>query len=553
MILRTVRAALILFATLPVTASAQTLTMDAVTPEMREGSDTTGRLLIRLDRPAENAFSGQVRLEGTGATAGVDFAPTVVPFSFVAGEISKTVTFSILDDIEDEPYREILLATVENITPMGTSDMPGVINAAASVPLTILDDDEHLTVTASGGAEGGVAEITVRQEFDSELPVFITATPQDGSATPGADFAAARVYGHLPAGRTETTLLIPLYEDDLREGAESFGVSMGHDGPGTAIFDPRDVTLRITDTTRPAEPVMIEHGGGVVKIFSEGSLVHQQAFQYRSMKGTLRKHIGGTRMTLSQATGHDLALSRFCARGMDFAAIAGDLPGQSPEDIGAGDDAGWKGAFSVDEIEFDYVLFERPDGSYQGFGRQQGSVGGGGSVLTLHSVKVAPLDPPKPEVPRLPPDALEMQLPLSAAADAVARELAKEFGMSPEALRPYISATPGPDMTTGDGPSARPVDVQIWLDGEGRPLRADRTAPGPCDPEYGKAEPALSRLRYRFHTAADLIVAQGAVVDVETGKIESAYMEDFDTATGGLDEAAGRAHGGLAADLAAPE
>jgi len=311
------------------------------------------------------------------------------------------------------------------------------------------------------------------------------------------------------------------------------------------------VTGRIADMTEPGEPVRIAFEQGRVTIDYDGYVV-EQPFQHQTMQGRLTKHPGGSRMTLSQSNGKDLQLRRYCARDTDFAGIASTVPGLSAGDIGAGAETGWRGAFTVDGIDFDYAMFAQPDGSYAGFGRQRGDIDGA-DLLTVHGFRVIPEGDPAPEVPRLPPDPPETQLPGDAVADAVARQLAGDLGMTPEALRPYISARPAADGTRGDGDSPRAVEVEIWLDADGRPLRADRASPGPCDPDYGKAEPAVSRLRYRFHTAADAIVAQGAVEDVGTGKLQSAFMEDFDTASGNLDTAAGRAHDGLAPDLAAPE
>lgn len=536
---------------LPSAALAQTLTLEPTMREVREGVTRDVQLLLKLDAPAKQAFRGEIRLAGAGATAGTDFAPTVLPFTFMKGEVVKTASFTIIDDGEDEPYREQLVPSVAALSPLDTTQVPGVINAAAMGPIAILDNDNEYTVSASGGEEGGAVTVTVRQAFDSEIPAMVSAVPGGGSATPGADFAPWRVQGTLPSGTTETTLTIPLAEDDEVEGTESFPIALVDHGPGTAFFEPSQVTGSITDTTRPAEPVRIEYTEGVVKMDVRGMLI-EQPFQHQSMQGTLRKHRGGDRMTLSQSNGKDLELRRYCAQDTDFGAIAADLPGLSAAEIGGDRDTGWRGAFTVDDINFDYAMVERPDGTYAGYGRQQGNVDGA-DVLTVHGFRVIPLSDPEPEVPRLPADPPETQVPLDDAADAVARELAEELGMSPEALRPYISATPGADGTRGDGASARAVEVEIWLDGEGRPLPADRTAPGPCDPNYGKAEPAVSRLRYRFHDTGDGIVAQGAVEDVESGRLESAFMEDFDTATDSLDTAAQRAHDGLSPGLSAPQ
>lgn len=198
-------------------------------------------------------------------------------------------------------------------------------------------------------------------------------------------------------------------------------------------------------------------------------------------------------------------------------------------------------------------MFEQPDGSYSGFGRVRSNIDGT-KMLTRAAYRVIPLVEEEAEVPRLPGETPESQLPPEAVTDAVAHQVAADLGMNPEAVRPYLSTSLGPDRTSGDGDNARTVDVEIWLDAEGRPLPADRAAPGPCDPGYGEATAAVKRLRYRLGTAGDAaIIGQAVMQDVETGVLEAAYMEDFDDASNSLNTAIERAHGGLSSALKAPK
>lgn len=539
----------VLLATAPAASMAQVLTMEAVTTEAGEGQRIALRLI--LDQPAEFPFMAQIQLTGVDATGGVDFAPPVIPVTFLENEVRKRAVVKIIDDPIDEPYRETFIASVDSVMPLEPGTVSSVVNAAGAIPLTVIDDDNEFSVSAQPGPEGGAAILTIRQEYDSETDEVVVASPGAGSATPGLDFEPWHKVARFPPGTTEASLAIGLIADDVPEQTETFPIELMHMGTGTAVFDPGQVTGTIIDETEREIPVRIEYTQGTVQMTYSGQ-AFTQPFQHPAMQGTLTRHLGGTRMTLSQASGSDLELRRYCAEDTDFASIAEGIPGLSAADIGAGNRTGWRGDFVVDGIEFDYAMFERPDGSYSGYGRQRGNVDGA-NILTRHGYRVIPLVEKAPEVARLQTESPEAQLPPEAVTDAVARQVAAELGLSPEAVRPYLSTSLGPDMTSGDGDSARTVEVEIWLDADGRPLPADRAAPGPCDPGYGEARAAASRLRYRIGTAGEAIIGQAVTQDVSTGRLEDAYMEDFGNASSNLDTAVERAHGGLSPALRPPE
>lgn len=532
--------------------AAQTLNMEAVNTEAQEGLGLNIDLMLQLDAPAKFPFMAQVELKGVDAQGGADFTPPIIPVTFDKSDVLKRASISIVDDPLDEPYRETFIATVSSVTPLDPEATEPIINAAAAIPLTVIDNDNAFSVTAEPGPEGGAVVLTIRQEYDSETGQTVIGRPGAGSATPGRDFAPWLKVARFPPGVTEATMAIGALPDSEPEENETFPIEMAHIGtPGTATFDPATVTGTILDETEREIPVRITFDQGTARMEYSGQ-VFTQEFHHAPMNGTLTRHIGGTRMTLSQGNGTDLELRRFCAEGTDFAGIAEGIPGLSAKDIGAGNRTGWRGEFTVESVQFDYAMFEHPDGSYSGYGRQRGNVDGA-KILTRHGYHVIPLVEEEPDVERLPPEEPAAQLHPEAVTDAVARAVADDLGMSPGEVGPYLSTSLGADMTRGDGDTARAVVVEIWLDAEGRPLRADRAAPGPCDPDYGEARPAAKRLRYRLHAFEGTIIGQSAIQDVETGVLEEAYMEDLGGASNNLDTAAERAHDGLSPDVSAPE
>lgn len=549
--IRPVLAAALLTAA-PVVAAAQVLTMEAVRSEAREGQGIGIELRLRLDVPAEFPFTAQVQLTGVDAD-GADFAPPVIPVTFLENDTLKHVTIDIVDDPVDEPFRETFVASVDSVAPLDPQTVPRVVNAAGSIPLTVIDDDNAFTVSARPGPEGGAVIVTIRQQHDSDTAEVVAAELFAGSATPGLDFEPWQKIARLPPGTTETTMAIGLMPDTVPEDDETFSIEMAHMGTGTATFDPAQLTGTILDETERGMAFRLPSASITVRLDVLGHTTTRQQ-QFEGYQVTLTRHPGGSRMTVTQPDRMDLEFQRVCTEDTDFEKIAEDIPGSSAEDIGAGNRTGWRGAYRDGSYEQVWTMFEQPDGSYSGFTRMSDSIPDG-EMRGWGRWRLIPLDDAedKPEVERLPSEPPAAQLPPEGVTDAVARQVAADLGMSAEEVRPYLSTSLGPDMTRGDGDSARAVEVEIWLDADGRPLRADRATLGPCDEGYGQQAPPAQRLRYRFGTAGAGIYAQGVVQDVETGVLEEAYMEDLDAMSNDLDTAAERAHGGLSPNLAPPQ
>ena len=212
---------------------------------------------------------------------------------------------------------------------------------------------------------------------------------------------------------------------------------------------------------------------------------------------------------------------------------------------GAGDQA-WRAGYTVDGVPFDYVLFGDPDERMTGYAHSEYVLEGQMAHNQYFAYVVTPeVADPAPEVPRPAPEATPVVDP-GAAESAVARAIAADLGLSPAAVAPYLTTS----LAGGSGNS--PVEVRLFLDPDGRPVEPARSEPDPCDPGYGKMQPAVTRLIYKVHAFEDRFVVQSKTQDVETGRYDSAFMEDLGSVTNSLDTAVERAHDGLSPDLAPP-
>src|SRR5262249_30738810 len=88
--------------------------------------------------------------------------------------------------------------------------------------------DYHITESS------GVARFKVhRGPFDSDTWHFQT---QDISATAGVDYGYTAGTVHFDVGSYDAWVDVPIYQDSLREGNESFGVNITPQGSGTPSF-----------------------------------------------------------------------------------------------------------------------------------------------------------------------------------------------------------------------------------------------------------------------------------------------------------------------------
>lgn len=195
------------------------------------------------------------------ATAGSDYiAPTVTNYLIPQGMTGTTIPITIIGDTAQEPNESLLITlTIQS----------GAQNPVASALLTILDDDGVPTTLTVGSvaADEGNSGIT-----NFAFPVRLSAPAGPGgvsfravlsaeTATAGVDFnALAQTNYTIPAGATETTVIVPVVGDTIPENSEVFrlsvesvvGASVGFPSSGTGTIRNDDgplPTITIADAS----------------------------------------------------------------------------------------------------------------------------------------------------------------------------------------------------------------------------------------------------------------------------------------------------------------
>lgn len=226
--------------------------------------DSAGTVVLTLSRPAGQPITVEYTTANGTALAPGDY--DAVPWqqlTFAAGTTSQTVTLRALDDDLVEG-NETFTFRLGWAYPVTFDDTPLVV--------TVLDDDlpvmsfDPPEVTASEAA--GTAELVVRLDRASPVPVSVPYTTVGGTATAGADFTSAQGVLTFAPGVMVQTLTLTLANDTEAEADESFTVVFGD--PTGAVLDQfqAEVVVRDEDSVpwvrvRPSTYRTPEGGGPV--------------------------------------------------------------------------------------------------------------------------------------------------------------------------------------------------------------------------------------------------------------------------------------------------
>lgn len=221
---------------------APTAQADAPAVGETDGATVLG-FTVTLDAPSGRTAAVDYATSDGSATAGVDYTSASGTLVFAPGDVSETVTVSVVGDNLDEPDETVTLT------------LSGAVNAVISQPTstgTIVDDEPapalsiaDLTVT-EGDSGTSSAEVIVTLSAASGQTVAVhAATTGTGTATAGSDYEAAQADITFPAGVTSRTLTVPVLGDLLDESNETVVVVLSNE-VGAVIAD-GSATLMVAD------------------------------------------------------------------------------------------------------------------------------------------------------------------------------------------------------------------------------------------------------------------------------------------------------------------
>ena len=190
----------------------------------------------------------------------------------IAGQTSKTITFSATQDTVDDDDESVLLA-------FGTTLPAGVSEGSPSETTVSITDDDDPGVTVSfwastyTAAEGGTATVTVTLSADPErtVEVRITTTNQGGASD--SDYSGVPASITFNSGDTEKTITFTATADSLNESGERVKLSFGTLPAGVSEGTPAETTVTISDSTQAQITLPTIHFGSASYTVSEGGSV----------------------------------------------------------------------------------------------------------------------------------------------------------------------------------------------------------------------------------------------------------------------------------------
>ncbi len=215
------------------TVATSTLQFAVTTASIGETGGTVSLNVARVGDTSVAVSVNYASANGT-ATAGADYTTANGTLNWAVGDAAdKTITVPILDDALVEGPETFTLT-------LSGPSAGAVLGANTAATVTIADDDAGGTVQFSVASitvneNAGTATLTVtRAGGNSAASVDYATAP--GSATSPADFTATTGTLNWAAGDTSNrTITVPIINDTLPEGTETFTVTLSNPQGGVAV------------------------------------------------------------------------------------------------------------------------------------------------------------------------------------------------------------------------------------------------------------------------------------------------------------------------------
>ena len=231
--------------------------------------------------------ANQTAASGAACAAGVDYVTTAGTLTFVPGDTSETLMVTVCPDTVVEGSETLLVnlgtptggAVLGDGQGLGTitdDDQAGGVSfssATASVPESV--GSVTITVQRSGGTgpsatanNASVPGGSVRPNPPASqaapgggavspnalTPASVSFATADQTATAGQDYVATAGTLNFGVNETTKTITIPILQDNLQEGSESFLVTLSNPTGGATLGAQATIAVVIVDTSHGASP-----------------------------------------------------------------------------------------------------------------------------------------------------------------------------------------------------------------------------------------------------------------------------------------------------------
>jgi Leucine-rich repeat (LRR) protein len=229
-----------------------TLQFASTTYNVNEADGTIDITVTRVGG-SDGKISVKCKSSDGSATAGEDYTAVSKTLNWGDGDTDdKTFTVPIINDTAFEDNENFNL-TLENATGGATVGEP------ATVTITDNDTEKHGTLkfssdTYSIDENNGTVTLKVSRINGNDGTIFLAYTSTDGSATAGEDYSA--VFNTLTwtdGDASDKTFTVPILDDTIFEGNETFNLTLSNATGGATIGDPAKAVVTIIDNDTPQE------------------------------------------------------------------------------------------------------------------------------------------------------------------------------------------------------------------------------------------------------------------------------------------------------------
>jgi outer membrane biosynthesis protein TonB len=181
------------------------------------------------------------------AKAPADYVAASGSLTFAPGELSQQVTVAVVGDTLDEPHETY---SVELTNAIGATIADG--RGAG----TILDNDPQVSISIDDVTRAeaeGPATFSVSLSKASGKVVTVAYATADGSALAGSDYGARNGTLVFLAGETSKSVSVPLVDDEIAEGDETFAVTLSN-AVNASLADGQGVGTIVDDDANQVPP-----------------------------------------------------------------------------------------------------------------------------------------------------------------------------------------------------------------------------------------------------------------------------------------------------------
>jgi hypothetical protein len=282
-----------------------------------EGGSTVTVQVTRTPPFTNAATVNWSTTDGTATGGGVDYGSVATPhpsgvLTWAAGDgTAKTIMLGsnvpIVNDtlFESDETFDIALAS-----PTGGA----VLGTQPTTTVTIIDNESHIQFqdpAYSVAENGGNVVLTLTRTESTALAQSVHWAAANGSATAGSDYGTAAVTtapsGNVTfaAGQTTQTISIPILQDTMIEGPETFTVTLSSTNNGAVLGATSTATVTIGDDDRGVAMqdaslnVPEDAGNAVVTVLRTGSSSGAMSVNYATANSSA---VSGTHYTAVSGT-----------------------------------------------------------------------------------------------------------------------------------------------------------------------------------------------------------------------------------------------------------